>query len=326
MLIRLGRALDGVELRDGFPKAVDELYRYHAIVIDDLEAAFFSPDQLALLRNFVSVRGGGLLMLGGPDSFAEGKYDRTPVGELLPVYLNRAPTEPADAGEYRLVLTREGWLQPWVRLRKTEDEENKRLAAMVPFETLSRVANIKPGAVVLAEVSDGSETRFPALVAQQFGRGHAAALLIGGLWRWQLARKNLNETDFDRAGAKLYAGLLATCPTALKPRCVRSPAQARRRWKSRSGCEMPSTAPSTTAKSRCALFVRQATNFALMPDPTRASRAATRRLTHPSNPASIDSSRRQQLPTGARSASGKPAGLLNLQRMNSPGLIRTRHS
>ena len=36
-----------------------------------------------------SQRGGGLLMLGGPDSFADGKYDRTPVGELLPVYLNR---------------------------------------------------------------------------------------------------------------------------------------------------------------------------------------------------------------------------------------------
>jgi hypothetical protein len=72
VLLRLGKALDGVELRDGFPKAADELYRYHAVVIDDLEAAFFSPDQQAMLRNFVSVRGGGLLMLGGPDSFAEG--------------------------------------------------------------------------------------------------------------------------------------------------------------------------------------------------------------------------------------------------------------
>ena len=37
----------------------------------------------------MSQRGGGLLMLGGLDSFAEGKYDRTPVGDLLPVYLDR---------------------------------------------------------------------------------------------------------------------------------------------------------------------------------------------------------------------------------------------
>ncbi len=122
VLIRLGKKLDGVELRDGFPKTADELYRYHAIVLDDIEAGFFSPDQLALVRNFVSHRGGGLLMLGGPDSFASGKYDRTPVGELLPVYVNRSdPSQ--DEQEYHLVLTREGWLQPWVRLRKTEDEE-----------------------------------------------------------------------------------------------------------------------------------------------------------------------------------------------------------
>ena len=96
VLVRLG-TLDEVELRDGFPKTAEELYRYHAIVIDDLEAAFFTQDQLGLLRNFVSTRGGGLLMLGGPDSFADGKYDRTPVGELLPVYLNGSPWPPASA-------------------------------------------------------------------------------------------------------------------------------------------------------------------------------------------------------------------------------------
>ena len=71
VLIRLGT--DAVELRDGFPKAVDELYKYHAVIIDDLEASFFNPDQQVLIRNFVSQRGGGLLMLGGPDSFAAGK-------------------------------------------------------------------------------------------------------------------------------------------------------------------------------------------------------------------------------------------------------------
>ena len=36
-------------------------------------------------------------MLGGPDSFADGKYDRTPVGELLPVYLNRSRQSPGPA-------------------------------------------------------------------------------------------------------------------------------------------------------------------------------------------------------------------------------------
>jgi len=211
VLIRLGNKLDGVELRDGFPKTADELYRYHAIILDDLEAGFFTPDQLALLRNFVSQRGGGLLMMGGPDSFVSGKYDRTPVGELLPVYLNRS--EPArEEQEYRLALTREGWLQPWVRLRKTAEEDGQRLAAMVPFDTLNRVGGIKPGAVVLAEVIDDAGAKAPALVAHQFGKGHVGALLIGRLWRWGMYRDNSTESDLERSWRQTVRWLVGDVP------------------------------------------------------------------------------------------------------------------
>jgi uncharacterized membrane protein len=213
VLIRLGT--DAAELRDGFPKAADLLYKYHAVIIDDLEATFFNADQQALLRNFVSQRGGGLLMLGGPDSFFEGKYDKTPVGELLPVYLSR-PSVPQDEGEFRLVLTREGWLQPWVRLRKTEDEEKKRLAGMSGFQTLSRSGEIKPGAVVLAEVQDSSGAKAPALVAQSFGKGHVAALLIGDLWRWGMRRENQAEDDFDRSWRQTVRWLVGDVPSRIE--------------------------------------------------------------------------------------------------------------
>jgi hypothetical protein len=231
VLIRLG-TLDEVELRDGFPKTADELYRYHAIVLDDLEAGFFTQDQLTLIRNFVSQRGGGLLMLGGPDSFADGKYDRTPVGELLPVYMNRqqaasgrpeaGPADPGADPEYRLVLTREGWLQPWVRTRKTEDEERQRLAAMSSFLTLSLVGGVKPGAVVLSQVRDAAGRDAPALVAQQFGKGHVAALMIGDLWRWGLRRVDPGESDLDRSWRQTVRWLVGDVPgrvdVAVRPR------------------------------------------------------------------------------------------------------------
>src|SRR5215204_2760734 len=88
-------ALDENKLRGGFAKAADELYRYHAIVLDDVESEFFTQDQLQLLKDFVRQRGGGLLMLGGQESFRNGKYDRTPIGDLLPVYVDaaQAPAE-----------------------------------------------------------------------------------------------------------------------------------------------------------------------------------------------------------------------------------------
>jgi uncharacterized membrane protein len=210
VLVRLGTE-DEAELRDGFPRTAEELYAYHAVILDDLESGFFTQDQLTLLRNFVSHRGGGFLMLGGPDSLAEGGYDRTPVGDLVPVYLDRLD-ERATSQQYRLALTREGWLQPWVRTQQTEAGEQKRLAAMASFQTLNEVGPIKPGASVLAQVRDSAGQNYPALVAQPYGRGRTAALLVGDLWRWGLQRENPEEEDFERSWRQMIRWLVADVP------------------------------------------------------------------------------------------------------------------
>jgi uncharacterized membrane protein len=212
VLIRLGTR-DENELRDGFPKTAEELYGFDAIVLDDVEAGFFSQDQLTLLQNFVSRRGGGLLMLGGPDSFATGRYDRTPVGNLLPVYVdqNLAPSARGQH-EYRLALTREGWLQPWVRLRETEPEERQRLSGMTPFRMLTSISRIKPAATVLAEVVDEEGAKHPALVAQRFGRGRSAALLVGDFWRWAMRRPNEKEDDLAKSWRQTVRWLVADVP------------------------------------------------------------------------------------------------------------------
>ena len=47
-------------VQGGFPKLPEDLYKYHAVILDDVEAEFFSPDQMALLQKFVGERGGDL--------------------------------------------------------------------------------------------------------------------------------------------------------------------------------------------------------------------------------------------------------------------------
>src|SRR5204863_10213111 len=81
------------ELIGGFPKTREELFQYRALVLGSVEAASFSPDQLRMIADFVSKRGGGLLMLGGRRAFAEGGWAGTPVGEVLPVVLENANTK-----------------------------------------------------------------------------------------------------------------------------------------------------------------------------------------------------------------------------------------
>jgi len=184
VLVRVGTK-DDEELRGGFPEKPEDLFQYDAIVLDDIEADFFLADQMKLIYDFVSRRGGGLMMLGGQESFRQGDYDRTPIGEMLPIDLSREMKSPESG--VRLTLTRDGWLQPWVRLRSDEIAEEERLSSMPDFLTLNSAAFVRPGAVVMAEVQDAEENRWPALVVQRFGKGRTAALCVGDFWRWRLS-------------------------------------------------------------------------------------------------------------------------------------------
>lgn len=76
------------ELEAGFPRTREELFRYRALVLGSVEASFFTHDQLDMIADFVSRRGGGLLFLGGRNAFAEGGYQGTRLAEVLPVFLD----------------------------------------------------------------------------------------------------------------------------------------------------------------------------------------------------------------------------------------------
>jgi uncharacterized membrane protein len=203
---------DANELPGGFPTDAATLFPYSAIVIDDLEASFFTQDQLMLLRRFVSTRGGAILMLGGNDALEKGGYTDNVLAELAPVYIDNAfnrdvpdgSTEPIGEA-YKLKLTREGMLQPFLRLRSTEDAEAIRVRETPPLKVLNRVGRVKPGAVVLASAIDRSGIELPALVTQPFGRGKTAALMFGDLWRWSLQDGLAGRTSEGRDSEAIAA-------------------------------------------------------------------------------------------------------------------------
>ncbi len=186
VMIRMG-VEESEELSAGFPETAEELFAYQAVILDDIEPEFFTEDQLLLLKKFVSLRGGGLLMLGGQESFTGKSFSDSALGELSAVYPPRV-NQPSAAGHYRFSMTREGMLQPWVRLRDNENDENQRLRQLPNLTTVNAVGDIKPGAYVLATVSEDDGETIPAIVAQRFGKGRSAAITVGDLWRWSLRR------------------------------------------------------------------------------------------------------------------------------------------
>ncbi len=213
VLMRLNTR-DEVELRAGFPRTPEDLFGYHAVIVDDLEAEFFAPDQAQLLQKFVSERGGGFLMLGGMECFQEGKYARTPIGDMLPVYLDRDEGA-AAGGEVQMQLAREGWLQAWARLRDNESDERARLDAMPRFEVLNRVRGLKPGASVIATVRDEKGAEMPAIATQRFGRGRTAALTIGDVWKWGM-KDAAARTDMEKAWRQLTRWLVTDVPNRVE--------------------------------------------------------------------------------------------------------------
>jgi uncharacterized membrane protein len=206
---------DEYELRDGFPKTAEQLFKYRAVIVDDLEAEFFSAEQMTLIQQFVSERGGGFLMLGGAESFVDGRYGRTPIGDMLPVYVDQGPSAPRDA-EMQLNLTREGWLQPWARLRSNESDERGRMEAQPPLNIVNRVRGTKPAATVIATVTDGKDS-YPALVAQRFGRGRSAALLLGDFWQTGLGDE-ARQKDLGKAWRQMIRWLVADVPERIEVR------------------------------------------------------------------------------------------------------------
>jgi hypothetical protein len=211
VFIRL-KTKDSNELAGGFPKTPAELFPFDTVILDDVEAAFFDREQLRLLQRFVSERGGSLILLGGMESLDAGGYAGTPLAEVLPVYLEPAtPAGGPHAGRFE--LTREGRLEPWARLRKTEAEEDIRLREMPEFQNIHRLPALRPGAMEIGafESADG---RSPALATRRYGRGRSAVLAVTNLWSWGL-RDPESRVDMDKTWRQLTRWLLSDVPRPL---------------------------------------------------------------------------------------------------------------
>lgn len=212
VLIRLGTR-DARELADGFPKSAEQLFgEYRAVILDDIEADFFTQEQMNLIERFVSERGGALLTLGGQESYQPGGYEHTPVGRMLPLYLDRVTSAP-PVENARFDLTREGWLEPWTRVRPSREEDAARLASMPGFFAINQTFSIKPGASVLAMIKAGDDAAsiWPALVAQRFGEGRVVSVTIADLWRWGM-RDEQARGDFEKAWRQLMRWLVVDVP------------------------------------------------------------------------------------------------------------------
>ena len=182
------------ELAAGFPSRAEDLFGYQGLIIGSVEAAYFTPEQQELIREFVDRRGGGLLMLGGQFSLADGGWNATNLTDLLPTTL---PTQASTF--HREADPRNGTTHTFAELapdgvdsvitRLVDDPAAnaakwKTLPYLMDYEDPGRP---KPGATVLANMITPEGRKLPLLITENFGRGRTAIMATGGSWRWQMS-------------------------------------------------------------------------------------------------------------------------------------------
>lgn len=200
------------ELAAGFPRTRAELYRYRGIILGNVEASFFTRDQLAMLADFVSVRGGGLLQLGGRRAFSEGGYAGTVLADVMPVEVEgpAVPDSLTFFADLKPSLTPAGLGHAVTQIGGGSAGAAAKWATMPSVTSVNRIRRIKPGAVVLISGSVPSGGRAgapgdnlsryeqPILVYQRYGRGLAVAMPIQDDWQWKMgADVAVDDESFD---------------------------------------------------------------------------------------------------------------------------------
>ncbi len=212
---------DPLELLAGFPTTREELFRYRALVLGSVEASFFTHDQLDMIADFVSVRGGTLLVLGGRRSLAEGGYRGTPLDDVLPVVLEE-PTlgTPTDRLVFvRVVPTRVGAQHPAARIAGSVAQSLARWDSLPPVSTTNTVTALKSGATELlqGEVVQGASAANAGdrvvLAYQRYGKGRSMVLAVQDTWLWQMDHSvALEDESHETFWRQLLRWLVAQTP------------------------------------------------------------------------------------------------------------------
>ncbi|MEE8171066.1 MAG: VWA domain-containing protein [Phycisphaerae bacterium] len=183
-----------------FPVSPGQLADYDVVLLGDVDVRgdWISPAQLAMLVDFVGVRGGGLGFIAGERAMPH-RLAGTPLEKLLPVRLEsgaRNRESSYTTQPYVLQPTPLGRRHPLLRFEADALENDATLAALEPWYWFAGVRSARAGAEVLATHPEVSAARdaMPLLVIGRYGAGRVFYVGSDDVWRW---RRYHGESYYD---------------------------------------------------------------------------------------------------------------------------------
>jgi uncharacterized membrane protein len=201
------------QLEAGFPATRDELFAYDALIIGSVEAASLSDEQQQIIGDFVSERGGSLLMLAGPNGLGNGGWGQSSIADLLPSRLPPSSVDSFFRTKAAVQLTPQGADTEMLRLAATLEENRTAWASLPEVADYQATGNMKPAAMTLLNVVTETGSQ-PLLITQPFGRGHVYVLASGGTWRWQMSSP-LEDQSHETFWRQFMRALVASAPPGI---------------------------------------------------------------------------------------------------------------
>jgi uncharacterized membrane protein len=198
------------QLEDGFPATRDELFAYDALIIGSVEAASLSDEQQANIHDFVSERGGSLLMLAGPNGLGNGGWGQSNIADVLPTRLPPSATDSFFRKKAAAVLTPQGADEQMLRLADGSEDNQQMWQELPEIADYQVTGTLKPAAITLLNAMT-DVGQMPLLITQQFGRGHSYILASGGTWRWQMSMP-VEDQSHETFWRQLLRALVANAP------------------------------------------------------------------------------------------------------------------
>ena len=145
---------DGEHEATSLPANEQEWMKFDVIVLGDVSAQQLAPDGIRIIHDFVSKRGGTLIVIAGPRNLPHQFVD-TALQALFPVTFE-ATTETMMAApepSFRWTLTQAGRRHAVMRQAETPEENNRIWSELPDLYWRYPISGAKPGATVLAYAS-----------------------------------------------------------------------------------------------------------------------------------------------------------------------------
>jgi hypothetical protein len=167
-----------------FPSEREEAFQYDLVILGDVDKSFFTDEELGLLEELIRDRGASLLMLCGP-MHSPSSYGGTSVQTMLPVRFDSDSEWEKIAETVYPVLTPEGRSSLVMTLENDTELNDRVWSRMAPMDQLPPLLSAKPGATVLAVLSDSTSRGqgYPLVAWQRYGTGKCMSIASDRLWR-----------------------------------------------------------------------------------------------------------------------------------------------